>query len=510
MTTLPLAVDPTNPEPGFYLTVDLLRGSTSPGAAGVKACIISPPETGQGDIGVETEIRSVFSKEDVQQAIGRGLGYYAYRAVQANDPQALVDLVACAESGGAAAAQTVTFGGTVTTAMTIRFWVMGVQFDISWAVGETTTNARDTFIAKVNELADDLFVVASINAAAIADLTARSKGPAGNDVKIRYQILAGAGGTVTLGGAALAGGTTEPDMTDALTLIEGEEYDYILPCISNAEAQSSSTSNQSRLEDHIDGLSTGSDAKLQQGYVASTGSIASAKTGAIGRNSAVMTHVLVVNGESLPCELAGADMGDRMRRRRRESNANRVLTRLKRVRGSADPVADKPKGAEPKDAINNGVSLCSYNRQKEVILLRSVTTHSQDTGGNPDRRAFDTNEIDALYDYGKDLRTFLPQEFLNSEGDGQVKLAKDREEGDEELPAGIVEERDIRSSIVRRTVGFWVPKGVIDGPHFESVVDSGELKVQVNASDATQCDIFVPARAVKILAKMGLYLAKDG
>jgi phage tail sheath gpL-like len=507
--TLPLAVDPTNPEPGFYLTVDLLRGSTSPGAAGVKGCIISPPATAGGDIGIATEIRPVFSKEDVQTAIGKGLGYYAYRSIQANDPQALIDLVACAESAGAAATQTVTFGGAPASAMTIRFWIMGWIVDISWAVGESTTEIKDKFIAAVNERAEDLFVVASSGGAAVGTLTARSKGPAGNDVRLRYKILAGSGGTVALGAGALAGGTTEPDMSTALTLIAGQEYDYILPCLSNTDAQTAGTSNMSRVEDHIDALDSGSDAKLQQAYVASTGTIAAAKTGAIGRNSAVMSHVLCVNAESLPCELAGADMGDRMRRRRREANANRVLTKLKRVRGSADPVADKPAGAEPTDAINNGVSLCSYNRQNEVIILRSVTTHSQDAGGNPDRRAFDTNEIDALYDYAKDLRAALPQEFLNPDG-GQVKLAKDREEGEEELPAGVVEERDVRGFIIRRTQGFWVPKGVIDGPRFTSVVESGELKVQVNASDPTQCDIFVPARAVKILAKMGLYLAKDG
>ncbi len=509
MSTLPLAVDPSNPGPGFYLTVDLLRGSTSPGAAGVRCCIITPPATAGGDIGIGTEIRAVYSKEDVQTAVGKALGYYAFRAAQANDPQLLADLVACAEGAGAAATGTATFGGAPTSAMTIRFWIMGWIVDISWAVGESTEDIKAKFIAEVNEHAEDLFVIASSGGAGIGTLTARSKGPAGNDVTFRYKVLAGAGGTVTLSGAKLTGGTTEPDMTTALTLIQGQEYDYILPCISNAEAQASGTTNQSRLEDHIDALDSGADAKLQQGYIASTGSIAQAKTGAIGRNSAVLSHVHSTNDETLPCELAAADMGDRMRRRRLESNANRVLTKLKRVRGSADPVGDKPTEPETIDAINNGVSLCSYNRQNEVIILRSVTTHSQDSGGNPDRRAFDTNEVDGLFDYAKDLRTAIPQEFMNPDG-GQVKLAKDREEGDEELPQGVVEERDVRSFIIRRTEGFWVPKGVIDGPHFASVVESGELKVQVNASDPTQCDMFLPARAVKILAKMGLYLAKDG
>jgi hypothetical protein len=51
---------------------------------------------------------------------------------------------------------------------------------------------------------------------------------------------------------------------------------------------------------------------------------------------------------------------------------------------------------------------------------------------------------------------------------------------------------------------------VINGVHFDEQVTSGKLIVKVNATDETQVDIFIPAKPFKNLAKLGVYLAKDG
>jgi phage tail sheath gpL-like len=503
----PLAVSPSNPRPGMYIVVNFLRGASSPGIAGLRAAIITPPATAGGDIVVGTEIRSVFSAEEVETACGKSPGYFAYRALYENDKQALVDLVVCAASAGAAAAQTLTFANIPTSNQTFRLWIQGVPIELSWNVGEANTVARDNAILRINEKASDLFVVASAGSLGVVNLTARSTGPVGNDVRLRVKLVAGAGGTATLGGSALVGGTTEVDMSTALSSLSVKEYDYILPCCSNADAQAASaTANPGRVATHIDNNLTGSSAKLQQAIYGSTGTIAQAKVNAIARNHPNLEHICSVSDESLPCELAAAELGDRMRRRRLERNANRVLQPLKRVRGSADPAGDQPSDSEAMDALNNGVSLVGYNASNAPILLRSVTTHSLDTGGNPDRRAFDTNEIDALYEYAKDMRAAIPQEFQSP--DGQVKIMKNRQEGDDPLPKGTVEERDVRAFVVNRTTEFWVPEGVIDGAKFQTAADDGSLICEINASDATQLDLFVPAAALKILAKIGFYLAK--
>lgn len=503
----PLAVSPSNPQPGLSLVVDLLRGASSAATAGLRALIVAPRETGQGTITDDTEIVPVFSPEDVETAAGRGLGYFSMKALLANDPEAVVELICPTPSAGATAATTLTFSGTPTDGNSWTVWIQGVAIEISWNVGEADTVARDNAVAAINAKGFDLFAVASAGAGGVVDLDARTAGPAGNDIRLRVVKNAGSGGTLTAGAATLTGGTTEPDFTSALAAAAIKEYDYILVCLSNADAQSASaSSNGARVATHIDAHLEGFDAKLQQSIYGSTGSIAAAKTNAIARNHPNLEHLNSVNDESLPCEIAAAELGNRMFRRRRESNANRVLEPLVRVRGSADPAADKPTGGEPADALNNGVSLITYADNGTPILMRSVTTHSQDTQGNPDRRAFDTNEVDALYDYAKDLRAVIPQEY-HSPG-SQVKVAKNREPEDEDLPRGVVETRDIKATIVARTLNVWSPRGVIDDVKFQAAVDAGQLIVEINESDPTQVDIFIPAEVFKIAAKFGLYIAK--
>jgi phage tail sheath gpL-like len=507
--TVPVAADPTSSTPGFWLTIDLLRSETSPGIAGLTGLLLSPRQTGEGDITDDTEIREVYSKEDVKTAAGRCLGYYAIQAILANDPKAKLELICPAESGGSAASNTLTFAGAPTSDMTFEVDISGHPILLSWKVGEALTDARDNAFPKINQYVDKIFCVAAAGTGGVVDLDANSKGPAGNDITLRVKVISGAGGTLTAGSANFTGGATEPDFTTALETAEVKEYDFILPCISNAEAQSASTSNQSRVEDHMDGLKTGRNAKLQQAHIGSSGTFALAKVGAIGRNSEIMSHLCFENAEDLPCEIAGADMGDRMARRRKEKNANRCLTKLKWLRGAADKVANDPTTAESDDALDNGVSAGGYTANGEVLLLRSVTCHSQDDDGNPDKRIFDTNEVDAIYELGKDLRTYLPQQFLSS--GSQVKITKDIPANEEaDTPEGVVEERDVKAAVTKRIRDYFVPKGVIDGVEFEKAVENGAFIVKVNDGDEKQVDIFIPAEPYKILAKMGVYLAKTG
>lgn len=505
----PLAVSTTNPYPGLHLAVRLVRGAQSASIGGLRVLIATPPETAQGDITVGTEVRPVFSKEDVKTATGRSLGYFAYQSLFANDQQAQCDLVACAESGGVAASATFTFGGTPTSTCVWEIDVSGYVVEVQWLVGETDDEAAANAAARLNSLADKVFAIASA-ALEVTTLTARSKGPAGNDIKISVKQTQGEGATLTASASALEGGTLEVDYTTALSSAQVKEYDYILLCMSNEDAQSaSSSSNPARLATHIDLLVDGPEGKLQQGVLASTGTRDQAKVNTSARNHTNLEHVNFQNSRDLPCEVAAAEIGDRMRRRRRESNANRVRQPIRWLRGvkRRNQAANIPTDTQFRDAADNGLTLYSYDANGHPICLRAITTYHQDGSGNQDRRCFDVNEVDAIYDYVKDLRTGIPQEFQTP--DEQVKIMRDREEGDDPLPENTVEERDVRAFIVGRTRGFWVPKGTIQGPAFEEAVEKGTLIVEVNDSDETQCDIFIPAKAVKILAKFGLFVAKE-
>ncbi len=505
--TAPLAVSTGNPYPGIHLKVDLLRGSVSAGIPGLRACIISPRETGQGTMAVNA-VEPVFSEQDVRDKIGRGLGYFAYKALFAHDKEAVVDLIRCSDSAGATATQTLTFTGTPTSNCGWILDISGHEVEIEWAVGVTDDDAAIDNAARINAIGDRLYCIASTLSEVIT-LTARAAGPAGNDVKLSLRQVRGTGGTLTLGGASLAGGTTEIDMTAALAAAQVKEYDYILLCMSQADSVSASaSSNPARLQTHIGGLLDGINAKLQQGVYASTSTRTTAATNTSARNSTNLQHVCFQNTRDLPCEVAAAEIGDRMKRRRRESNANRVNQPLKYLRGAADKVANTPTDTQFTASTNLGVTNYGYDASGNPVCIRPITTYHKDGSGNQDRRCFDVNEVDTIYDYVKDLRTALPAEFMAP--DEQVKVMRDRKPGDDPLPENTVEERDIKAFIVARTISFWVPKGAIQGPAFEQSVADGSLIVEVNDTDETQVDIFIPAKAVKILAKLGLFVAKEG
>jgi phage tail sheath gpL-like len=496
--------------PGLWLTVALLAAAASPGSQTLRACMIAPKATGQGDMVADTELRAMGGADDVKSATGGGsLAHLCYKALFANCPTALVDLVCPVESAGAAATRNITFAGTLTKNVTVEANVHGRVIQWPWNVGETADVCKATGITAIGQYADDLHVLASSGGAGILTFTAKTKGPSGNDVAVRVRILdAGSGGTVnaaqSTGVVKLSGGTTEIDITNALTTISGTEYDYIVLCCSSADAENAAgTSNPARAVAYIVSQNTGLNAKLQQLIVCSNNSIAAAATAAVARNSEVLEFLNAPGAMSLPCEFSGAECGDRIDRVSLNPNPNRIGTQLAGLYGSLDPVGDNPTTPEIITSLNAGVTPFGYAPVTNALtLIRPITTHSKDTGGNLDRRVFDSNAVDAMYQYAKDLRAALPQEFF------QVKIMRDRVAGDEELPEGVVEERDVKAFLITRTTSFWVPKGVVDGEKFNAAVTAGKLTVKVNASDETQVDIFIPAEPFNVLAKFGLYIAK--
>lgn len=504
MASIPLAVSPVTKVPGLYLSVDLLAGVSSPGSSPVRAVIIAP-KSSAGNLTADTELRKVFSERDAGAAFGPGsLGHLAARAVFANHPMANLHVIATDEPAGTAAEATLTFAGDDVTAMyDIELEIAGRTIRTVWAAGVTPTVIAAKVANAINAKSDDLPVTASADSGVLT-LLAKGKGQWGNDIRIAGSISGGAGGKLTLSGAELAAGAGEPDLSAALSTISGMEFDFIVPCLSAEEVDEvGTTTNAKRVQNHINAYNVGRAAKLQQAVTGSNAPDATKpKAGATARNEATMQHVLCFSGRSLPCEWAGAEAGSRMARREREPNPNRMGTILRGVYGARDLVADTPSDNEIQDCLDNGVSIIGYSPQGEPVMIRPITSHSQDLSGNPDVRVLDCNEVDAIYEYAKDIRTFLPQMFY------QAKVARDQAPTEEPLPDGVVEERDIKAAIVSRTTEFWIPKGVVRRDKFEGAVADGTLIVKVNDSDESQVDIVIPAAPFKALAKLGVTIQK--
>jgi phage tail sheath gpL-like len=505
VTGIPLAAPPTSPTPGFWLVVNLKPQNVAPGSQTLRGLIVAPSNLTPGTLPItaDTEVRSGVSTADCEAACGIGsLASLMCQSLRDEFGAAQLDLVSPTASGGAAATANFTFSGTPTVAYTIRWVISGRTIDVPWNAGDPPETLKANCITYIGRKVNDLYVSATTGGTGIVTITAHGKGPVGNDVTVRCKLVGGTGGSVsdTTSGGKLAGGTTEPDFTAALATVNGIEYDFIGLAISNADAVST-TGNVQKAQTHVNALNTGPQSKLSQIIVGHTAARTLVPAVAANLNDQICEVINAQNADDLPCEVTGAEMGDRMEWRALYYNYNRINNALG-LYGSPNPVTDNPSPAQSDASLLAGVSLISYGQNGGCYVLRAVTTYTA-TATGAQVLPTDCNEIDAIYDYGKDLRAAVPTEFAHAR---VIKNLSD--ETQDEIPEGCVEERDIQAFIETRTRQFWVPKGVIDGAKFEAAVAAKQLIVQVDGVDATQVDIFIPVSAVKNLAKFSVYMQK--
>ena len=505
--TVPIAVSPSVLTPGLYLVVDLLASAAAPGIGQLRTLIMAP-KSSSGDLTPDTEVRTIGDAGEAAVAFGDGTpGHLTAKLLFAQFPTAVVDAIAPTASAGAAATLVVTFAGAPTADNTILCDVQGRTFEIAWLASDALSDVASRVSDAILERTEELFTTAT-PVAAVMTLDAKVDGPWGNDILVQFALknaaTGGAAITYTAAPAAtpLSGGTTEPDYTTALSNVVGEEYHYILPCLSNADATNvATTSNVRRVYNHIISLNEGKDAKLQQFITASTLTVADATAATPdadnASNATFGEHILCIAGRGLPAELAGREAGGRLAAISVDPAANRIGEDMSEYIGAADKIANKPTPGQSEQAIGGGVSLISYTAQGAETLVRAVTTHSQSATGAPDRRLLDTQNVDGTYIIARDLREAIPQEFP------QAKIAPDPKAGEDLPPQGVITPTDIKSFIITR-LRFWQAQAVATQKSIDDAIADDTLIVQINASGPTQVDIVVPFAIVQPLAKVGL------
>jgi phage tail sheath gpL-like len=502
---IPIAVSPSVLTPGLYLTVDLLAGTSSPGAGTLRTALIAT-RSSSGDLTDDTEVRAGSGAASASTAFGAGtVGHLAAKALYNKYPNAVVDFISPAAGAGTATLD-LTLTGTTSSNNVIDLDIMGVEFEVAWLAAETADEVRTKIINAIVQRTNVLACTAVSGGSGVVTINSKVLGNVGNDILVKAALRNAQTSTETIAGAAthtaLSGGTTDPDLTTALSLLQGKEYHYIVACLSNADVANISTANNlSKIATHIENLDSGLNAKLQQFIVGYTGSLANAIASAPHANSAGNNEwgeiLLCINGRSLPGVFGAREAGGRLAAVSVDPAANRIGELLDGAVGSYDIIADRPTAAESESALGAGVSIVSYTAQDAAYLVRAVTTHSQDSAGGDDTRLLDTQNVDAAYIVARDIRDNMPLEFP------QAKIATDRTAGDEPLPAGVIEERDIKAWIISR-LQFWKRQGVVDAAGLAETLANDELIVQVNATDPTQVDCVVPFKVVQPLAKFGV------
>lgn len=501
---IPLAVQPSVRTPGLALLINMLAAPVSPGTAPLRALILAPKGS-QGTITPDSQlVQGLGGEGNAATYLGAGTpGHLAAKALYTEYPLAQVDLAAPTAPAGDTATATIVFDDAqpITSPQTVQVEIAGRVVEIVWQVGETKVQAATKLVTAVGLQTRDLPVTAANGGGALATTTLSAKiaGNWGNDITLALTVKDGAGGSVSIGGGAtaLAGGTTDVNLTNVLSLVSGKEYDYILVVTSNADAQAASASSgPGRVKTHITTHATGFNAKLQQAVVGLTGALAAAKTGAAQHNFGDLQYVFCQAGRSLPCEWGGAEVGARMREEQPDPNVNRMRSTYRAtLYGARDLVADALTDAEVEDALFSGLSPIGYDATDAPIMIRPVTTYFKDGSGNPDDRILDVGRPTSLKRVAKDLRVSLPQAFP------KAKLIKDLEPGDDDPPEGVIEERDVKAFVVDDRLAFWVKKGVVRRDKLAAAVADGSLIVKVDDDDEHQCDIVLPLSIVPALAK---------
>lgn len=510
--SLDLAVSPSTRTPAVYLKVNLLAGQNSPGTGQLKVLVLAPKGAG-GTITDNTELlEAVGSTDTVATKFFKGSMAHLVAKILFTEVGAdlNLDMMSPAPVGGAVAATLdITFAGTVTIAYTLNMFIAGRLVQASWNPGVLASAFATAVRDAINLLTNDLPITASA-VGAVLTLTAKSGGTWGNDIVVYATLSGGAGGTIN-GGASIntkvgttIAGTTTADVATCLAAVSTREYAYILACDGNTVvATSGATTAYGKIDAHILQYSTGAHAKLQQQILGYTGIPATANTAAGYRNVGTSQLMFYQAAQSLPCEVAAAELGQRLRERLLDPAANRIgLQYRATLYGPVDTVNDKLTDVELESALNNGVSPVDFLGNGRAFGVMPITTYAFDAQSNPDARLLDTSRIDGSYFCARDLATFLAQEYP------QKKIIDDLIAG-QELPRGCVQIQTIRTSAYARA-RFWVSIGVVQSVALEAAIANGTFVVQRDTQDSSQVDMVVPLKIVPPLRKFSAVVNHTG
>lgn len=503
---LGLAVDPTSRRPGVGLKINLRSGTSTQLTGAQRILLLSTKNATGGTATVDTVIYDAVANADAVATLAGagGLAHLAAKRLFEEFPTATLDCLFLAAASGNTATGTIAFDDTspITSAQTVTIKIAGYQFAIVWDVGETDVTAATRLVAKITSLSKFLPCTASNSGGSSANvtLTFKQKGKAGLDCKYSATLSDGAGGSVTPTSAtAMTGGTTEPDVANALLAMANREWRFIVPCLSNADlATASTSSNMGKIKTYIAATDTGIGALLQTAHTACTDSTTNAKAMSNQHDFEYFSHHLARGALSLPCELAGAIVGAYARETKSDPNHPFVQLEFKSALVlTPDPATDDLTEAEQEDLLNSGVSYVGRTAQGVPRFERPITCYFEDADGNADDRVLDVSKVFGLVAVGADLRTFCQRTFKGK------KLAKSFPSATP-IPPNIVEEKDAKALIVGRIRSQWVPAGVIRGDKLDEAIKDESLIVQVDGTDETQLDVFLPLRVVPPLVKVSI------
>lgn len=380
----------------------------------------------------------------------------------------LQDDVAAVEATG-----TITVAGLATESRALSLYVGGERLQVVVSEDDSETDVAESIVDSINGNLD-LPVTAS-NVAGVVTLVARNAGELGNQIDLRINYLSELGGEQTPAGITvvivpMSGGSSNPDLTNALGNLPDEIYSYWASPYFDA-------ANLTLVENEL-ATRWGPTAQLEGHCIsAAPGGIAALSTLGNSRNSESLSILDSGFNNPTPAYIWLADTSGQVARSVTNDPVRPFQTLpLRSVKASLPE--DRRTLTEKNTLLYDGISTHQVTKTGQVQLERLITTYRTNPAGVDDASYLDANIRYILSLLRQTFRARVLQKFpRHALADDGTRFAGGR---------AVVTPKIIRAEIIA-LAGQWEERGLIeDMEAFKS-----SLVVERNPDDPNRVDVII-------------------
>lgn len=378
------------------------------------------------------------------------------------------------DDAGVKAGGSITFSGPATAAGTAPLMAGGRS--IKWAVasGATAAQVATGCAAAIN--ADlDAEVTAAVDAvdATKVNITARHKGEEGNNIDIRFAYYDGealpAGVTAVI--AAMAGGTSNPDIADALATITSKQFHTIIMPWNDA-------ANRTTLEDEL--ASRAGPIRQMEGlaYCAKRSSGGTLATFGLSRNNQFASTLGIAGMVDTPWMTAAA-YGVACAYECR-IDPSRPLQHVELTGLKAPAEKDRFDHDERELLLHDGIAVTKVNESGRIEIARAITHYRANSLGIEDDSYLDSETLRIIFYLRYDMRAMVAQKFPRAKLGDNGALGK-----------GVVTPDIMRDQLIARAVGWHEAGYIEDLAGFKK-----NVLVQRSSTDTERLNSRIPANVI--------------
>jgi len=493
-----------DPVPGAYLEINFAQGEAA-GASAARPILLMGNKTSAGSATADSVIYGpdtatpCQTEADVISLFGAGSELHRMfrRVVKVNRDTAIY-FIAVTESAGTAASLTVTLANDATGNGNLRFWCGDEYVDTAITTGDTATVIGAALETNVNAMTH--WPITASNSTGTVTMTAKLKGPRGNQIRIRTLITSGIATTATRGaGAVLASGATADSNTTALATILPRRFYYIVSAAGDATQFGALVTQVGTQAAPTTGI-------RQRAFAGSQDSLSNTNTIATGINSARAEIAWQLNSD-----LTGAELAANHAAVVALFEAERVPRPLHNFSGFGNDAATQPywvipaplSGSAPtraniKSALQNGVTPIASNANGTTYMVKRITTRSL-SGSTADYRIRDAHKVTVCDFFGDDL---IAKTVLNFAG---KDLADDPPQGARQPGPQVVTPSRYQAAVFRLINDY----DENDQLKNVAAIKAGTI-VQRETSPSTRISALIPLQPIDIADTFALMVNQVG